>query len=66
MAREYIGVGWHKGPPNDLDMYIQAKIRLLEDEFCIRLTENDISHFRELKTERDVDAYAHQLFMERL
>ena len=66
MAQNQIGVGWHKKTPNDLDEYVKEKIKMLEEEFYIRLTLDDITHFRSLKNKRDVDAFAHQIFEDRL
>lgn len=49
-----------------LPVYIKRKIRMLKDEFCLKLTDREIEHFRALKTHADVDAYAHQLLEEKL
>ena len=49
-----------------LDDYIAQKISMLENEFCIRLSFAEISHMRALKTEGDVDRYAHQILVDRL
>ena len=49
-----------------LDDYITQKISMLEDEFYIRLSFAEISHMRALKTEGDVDRYAHQILIDRL
>lgn len=45
----------------DLKTYIKKKIEMLEKDFCIRLTNTQIRHFYELKTEIAVDNYAIQV-----
>ena len=52
--------------PKQLVEYTSEKIYMIENEFHIHLTDDDIHHFRCLKTELDVDRYAHKLFKERL
>ena len=49
-----------------IEKYIKAKIKFLEKQFCMRLSETEIDHFYELKTETEVDNYAHDLFMTKL
>lgn len=46
--------------------YCAEKIRMLEDDFCIDLTYEEIEHFESLQTEADIDAYAHDILVERL
>lgn len=46
--------------------YIDNKILMLVTEFKIRLSKKEKEHFRELKTENDVDRYAHEIFMRKL
>lgn len=50
----------------DIKKYIKAKIQFLRREFCMNLTDEEIAHFYELKTEIAVDNYAHDLFMVKL
>lgn len=52
--------------PVTIDEYIEEKIRIIKEEFYIRLTEDEEEHFKTLKTERDVDQYAHDIFMRKL
>ena len=58
----YVGMQ-HCIVARDLKDYIKKKIKMLEREFCIRVTESDIKHFNELKTEIQIDNYALQLIM---
>ena len=58
--------GGHYEREVKLDDYITQKISMLEDEFYIRLSFTEISHMRALKTEGDVDRYAHQILIDRL
>lgn len=46
--------------------YIKHKIFMLEREFKLNLTFEDIEHFKSLKTKNDVDRFAHTIIMERL
>lgn len=52
--------------PVSLNTYINMKIDMLTKDFYINLSEEEIEHFWKLKTEQDVDNFAHYLFMERL
>lgn len=52
--------------PVSLNVYINYKIDMLKNDFCMKLSEDDIDHFWKLKTEEDVDNFAHYLIMERL
>ena len=58
--------GYRKDPSVPLNVYIEEKITMLRNDFFINMSESDLEHIRNLKTEEDVDAYVHQLFMERL
>ena len=49
-----------------LPEYITQKISMLEDEFYIRLDYTDIAHMHNLKTEADIDRFAHQILVDRL
>lgn len=58
-------------PHVPLPKYIEEKIKLLTlgrsfGGFCIKLTETEIAHFHELKSEIAVDNYARQIFMDKL
>ena len=58
--------GGHFERKKTLPEYVTQKISMLEDEFYIRLSFAEISHMRALKTEGDVDRYAHQILVDRL
>ena len=49
----------------DIKDYIEKKIFMLEDGFCIHLTKKEIEHLNELKTEISVDNYALSIIMSR-
>ena len=44
-----------------LDKYIKEKIRMLKKDFCIPMTDEQIAHMQELKSEIQVDNYAQDL-----
>ena len=46
--------------------YINDKIRMLENDFWIRLTKEEKAHFHSLRTEAAVDQYAHDIIMNKL
>lgn len=46
-----------------LTKYIDEKIDMLEKEFCMKLTARDKRHFYNLKSEYEVDQFAHTLFL---
>jgi hypothetical protein len=46
--------------------YISNKIEMLVNEFFIRLDDDEIVHMRSLKTEKDVDRYAHEIIKRKL
>ena len=52
--------------PMTVDDYIEEKIQMIEEEFRITLTDDEKEHFRWLRTERDVDQYAHDIFSKKL
>ena len=58
--------GNHFERKKTLPEYITQKISMLEHEFYIRLSFAEISHMRSLKTEADVDRFAHQILVDRL
>ena len=58
--------GDHFERKKTLPEYITQKISMLEDEFYLRLNYEDIAHMRSLKTEADVDRFAHQILIDRL
>ncbi len=58
--------GDHFERKKTLPEYITQKISMLEDEFYLRLNYEDIAHMRSLKTEADVDRFAHQILVDRL
>ena len=49
-----------------LKRYIKEKLKMLQEEFLIQLTETEIEHMQNLKTELAVDQYAHTLFFNKL
>lgn len=49
-----------------LPEYINTKLNMIQDEFCIKLSIDEIRHFRSLKTEEEVDHYAHDIIMKKL
>ena len=59
-------VGFHLERKKTLTEYITQKISMLEDEFCLSLDYADIANMRSLKTEADVDRFAHQILVDRL
>lgn len=46
--------------------YIKHKIRMLQRDFRLHLTEEEINHLQSLKREIDVDHYAHDIIMNKL
>ena len=58
--------GGHYEREVKLDDYITQKISMLEDEFYIKLDYADITHMYNLKTEAEVDRFAHQILVDRL
>lgn len=58
--------GDHFERKKTLPEYITQKISMLEDEFYLRLDHADIVHIRSLKTEAEVDRFAHQILVDRL
>ena len=46
--------------------YIKQKIRMLQRDFRLHLTEEEINHLQSLKREIDVDHYAHDIIMNKL
>ena len=59
-------IGYHLERRKTLIEYITQKISMLEDEFYLRLNYEDIAHMRSLKTEADVDRFAHQILVDKL
>ena len=59
-------IGYHLERNKTLIEYITQKISMLEDEFYLRLNYEDIAHMHSLKTEADVDRFAHQILIDRL
>jgi hypothetical protein len=49
-----------------LETYILDKIHMMQTEFRMKLTESEIKHMKSLKSEIQVDNYAHDLFMKKL
>ena len=40
-----------------IDKYRQLKIKLLQKDFCIRLTSEQLSHFDSLSSDREIERY---------
>lgn len=53
---------------NDIPLseYIKEKIRMLDKDFFVHPTSEDIKHFHELKSEIAVDNFAMQLIFDRM
>ena len=45
----------------DADKFIDAKIKMLKEDFLINLTDDDIAHLRKFKTENDINAAVRSL-----
>ena len=43
------------------NQYIQAKLRMLEDDFCIHPTETEIKHLYEFSTESEINRAVRQI-----
>ena len=48
-----------------LDKYIKAKLTILSRDFAIVLSESEIKHLKSLKSDIQVDNYAHDLINKR-
>ena len=46
--------------------YIKEKLRMLQNDFYINLTEEEIAHMKSLKREIDVDHYAYDIINKNL
>ena len=46
-----------------LKAYRKMKLRMLTDDFCIRLTEEEIAHANELKNEIQIDQFCISMIM---
>ena len=49
-----------------LSQYIKEKIRMLREDFCIKLSYAEVAHLKALTTETQVDQYAHDLLVTKL
>ena len=49
-----------------LSQYIKGKLKMLQEEFCLKLSATEITHMQSLKTERQVDNYAKSLLNAKL
>jgi len=49
-----------------LKEYIEYKIKILKKDFCLNLTDDEVSHFYTLTGAHAVDKYARDLIMEKL
>lgn len=50
--------------PRDLIEYTEAKIKMLKEEFLIKVTELDKAHLRSCKNEFEVDRVARKIITE--
>lgn len=41
---------------NDPEDFVNTKIEMLQDDFCIKLTDEDIGYLRSFKTENEINA----------
>lgn len=48
-----------------LPQYIKAKLKMIQKEFMIKMTAEQIAHMQSLKSEIAVDNYAHDLIFNR-
>ena len=58
------GTHFNKSVP--LSEYVDNKINMLKNEFYLKLTDDEVDHLNCLKSEYEVDAYAHKLLIEKL
>ena len=49
----------------DLDKYKAYKMKILERDFWVRMTDEEIEHMNSLPSEIRVDAYVHDLLRKR-
>ena len=49
-----------------LKMYINLKLKMLEEDFYLRLTDSERQHMLNLTSQPEVDAFAHRLILEKL
>ena len=49
-----------------LKQYIKEKLKMLQDDFRLKLSTTEITHMQSLKTERQVDNYAKALLNAKL
>ena len=57
---------WSFFKPVPLPKYIKRKIKMLERDMCIELTDEEKDHFHALTNEIAVDNYAHKLIVDKL
>ena len=58
--------GGHFERKKTLPEYVTQKISMLEEQFYIKRDYADIPHMYNLKTEADVNQFAHQILVDRL
>lgn len=56
----------HTPRHKSLKDYIDDKINMLENEFYLKLTDEEKAHFYDIRTEEAVDQYAHRLLRDKL
>ena len=56
----------HHERDKTLKEYIFEKLDMLKNDFCLKLTYEEEMHMCSLKTESEVDQYAHQLIRDKL
>jgi hypothetical protein len=58
--------GSHQERKAPLHIHRNRKIRMLKDEFYLKLTPAEIDRFYTLDTHTEIDAYAHDLIKKKL
>ena len=49
----------------NINTYRKRKMKIMEQDFCIQLTQEEIAHIKELKTAGAVDAYCIDILNDR-
>lgn len=65
-AREVEAYGYIGPQYKTLEEYISIKLDMLQNDFCLQLSDEDIWYMSNLKTEADVDRCAHRWLRDRL
>ena len=51
----------YEAKPVTIKAYIKEALRMLKEDFLIKLTDEEIQHMKSLKRESDVDHYKHDI-----